>query len=553
MYSLPKFLKKILLSFLIGLVLFFSSPVKTYAAGTWYNQSFIEWANKVYDTKNPKDIFGERYTAAQVQWVIYGLFGFIINIPGNTVSDVLQCSGSEAQILACAATVLKTSGLISADIKQEQKSKETLVQAIFQDRPISTMTYFKDAAKNINIIPVANAQTTGFGFTALNPVLELWKSVRNICYSLLVLVIIIMAFMVMFKVKISPQVVITVQSAIPKIIMAVILITFSYAIAGLLIDLMYVVFGIFALALSSVYHGDPVTSFNLLTKGQGLGGDVNLGIWGMFLFYILYFTITLVITLITSLGLTGSLAVGGAATLLSVGTGGLLPALAIIGVCVVIIMLIFMIFKTLWALLKALAGVLLLTIAAPFQILLGVLVPGMGFSSWMKNFVANLATFVTIGVLFQLCFIFLQAAFAALFPNLGTAISHILFGTDPIIQPGTVVEKAWPPLLGTGQGATPMIFVGVSFVLFMTIPKAAELVQSFIKGQPFNFGAAINEVAFNPLTMGFLGLGSSRQQAEYAAEAKRVKETPGAVFDFQKQRAQDVWSIIRSISGGRVK
>lgn len=75
-----------------------SSPDPTAApTGTWYNQSFNDWFNKVYnpDVSPDNEIFGERYTAAQVQWVIYGLGAFLINIPfGNSAAgqSTISCS-----------------------------------------------------------------------------------------------------------------------------------------------------------------------------------------------------------------------------------------------------------------------------------------------------------------------------------------------------------------------------------------------------------------------------------------------------------------------------
>ena len=70
--------KKLLLSFFAFMMLTFSFVPLAYAQaepGKWYNQSFQEWITKVDDSPE-SEIFGERYTAAQVQWVIYGLFFF---------------------------------------------------------------------------------------------------------------------------------------------------------------------------------------------------------------------------------------------------------------------------------------------------------------------------------------------------------------------------------------------------------------------------------------------------------------------------------------------
>ena len=46
--------------------------------------------------------------------------------------------------------------------------------------------------------------------------------------------------MIMFRVKINPQTVVSLQTMIPKLVTTLILITFSFAIAGLVIDMIYV-------------------------------------------------------------------------------------------------------------------------------------------------------------------------------------------------------------------------------------------------------------------------------------------------------------------------
>ena len=76
-------LKKIILCFLVAnffLLSTFTAPAK--AQTTWYSQTFFDWYIKVYDPVNEDEIFGERYTAAQVEWVIYSTFAWVINHVG---------------------------------------------------------------------------------------------------------------------------------------------------------------------------------------------------------------------------------------------------------------------------------------------------------------------------------------------------------------------------------------------------------------------------------------------------------------------------------------
>jgi hypothetical protein len=69
-------LKKVFIVLLAFLVLLASSSrflVRPVQAQEWYDQNPFEFFTKVYDPSNSDEIFGERYTAAQVQWVLWGL------------------------------------------------------------------------------------------------------------------------------------------------------------------------------------------------------------------------------------------------------------------------------------------------------------------------------------------------------------------------------------------------------------------------------------------------------------------------------------------------
>src|SRR3990172_8625738 len=80
----------------------------------------------------------------------------------------------------------------------------------------------------------------GIGFGAIKPFAKIWIAFRNVAYLVIVLVMITIGFMIMFSMKLNPQTVISVENSLPKIVLSLILVTFSFPIAGLLIDLMYI-------------------------------------------------------------------------------------------------------------------------------------------------------------------------------------------------------------------------------------------------------------------------------------------------------------------------
>ncbi len=516
-------MKKLLISFLLGLTIFFSfvpylSPVK--AQTTWYNQSFDEWYGKVYDPDNPGEIFGERYTAAQVQWIVYGLFSFLVNsATGPENSEMVQCFLTNAvNINACADVVTKNLGSSNTQSQALASSKSSprknLWGLIFNpDRPISGISYINERVQTLKLVPTAHAQTVGYGFTMLEPIRKMWVGVRDIAYGLFVIVTIISAFMVMFRVKISPQVVISIQSAIPKIVIALILVTFSYAIAGFLIDLMYVVIGLISLALSPfVWGGSTISVFNWLTTGQPFDMNVNWGVLVSFVIYLFAFAVSGLILLIATLGLVGSVLTAAGISFVAglVSLTGLGTIILIIILIIVVVVILVMLFKILFGLLKAFANIILLTIFAPLQLMAGVVVPNLGFGAWVKSFIGSLSVFVVTGVLMLFSFIFLEMGISVglreYAPNIQSGISNALFGAgfSSIWTGAANYSAAWPPLLGGGNSGPQLglLILGVSFVIFTLIPKANEIVQGFISGKPFAYGSAVGE-AVAPIGWGY--------------------------------------------------
>ncbi len=507
---MPKFFKKLVLSVLASMVLLTSlapaAMAQTAAAPTkpWFSTDFQSWYAKVYGG-DQSQIFGERYTAAQVQWVFYGFGAMILNAILNSSG---KCSSAQLADLfggnvGGASCLLADDSVPVSPVANGPKTN--ILSEIFADRPLSGITYFKDIARKFHIIPEAHAQSVGFGYQALQPVQSLWQAARNVSYGLFVFVILIMAFMIMFRVKISPQVVISVQSALPKIAIALILVTFSYAIAGLLIDLMYVVIGLISLIFASTglitafgAH-DPVTLFNILTRGFPIGAansSIVTGIWGFLFLYLVQFIVTLVLV---GIGLGFGLVPGiGTGAALAVGTvsGVLFGFIAIIVAIIMIFILLWMGIKILWTLIKAFAFILFLTIVLPLQVTLGVVVPGIGFNTWVKQFAANLAVFPVTGVLFMLAFIFLEEA-----RQFVANIIHTSALSGYVKVPVGVSTLGWPPLLGTGTGTIALVYLGASFFVLTLIPKAAQVVSALITGKG-DFGNAIGEAIGGPVGIG---------------------------------------------------
>lgn len=78
------------------------------------------------------------------------------------------------------------------------------------------------------------------GYTYLKESLKLdklWGQSRNIAYLFFVIAMITIGFMIMFRNKIGGQMMVTVGNSIPQLIICLVLVTFSFAIAGIMLDL----------------------------------------------------------------------------------------------------------------------------------------------------------------------------------------------------------------------------------------------------------------------------------------------------------------------------
>ncbi len=278
-----------------------------------------------------------------------------------------------------------------------------LIASLYQP-PASGIQYLAELKDNFLGKP---AYAQGVGFVGLTPILPVWRAFRNVVYILSSLIFIIIGIMIMLRVKLSPQAVVNIQNAVPGLITTLILVTFSYAIAGLLIDLM-----------------NLIQAFSLVVLFQATGKNLNENLFGAglnftnpYTFSTLsqpglgeIFNLTYKAVPLTALapitGILGAI-VGGVFSLPIFGVGAPVGAILGFGIGAIIITLIIAILILIWlisfffGLVKCYVQVILKIVTAPLEIGLGA-IPGFkggGFSSWIYGLIANLAVF-PISVLF---------------------------------------------------------------------------------------------------------------------------------------------------------
>lgn len=524
--------KKLLLSFLSFLILFasslpfFSAPeVKAQNTNPWYNQTFPQWYTKVYDTSTspPQEIFGERYTAAQVQWVLYSLVAMFPNMAQPSIICILKGGDTNS----CA----DQNPLVSENTVTLPQDNRSVFAVLFNpNRAPSGVNYVREKLASLSIIPEAHAQNAGFGFYALGPVENIWRECRDVMYGLFVLIIIVFAFMIMFRVRLNPQTVVTIQTAIPKIIITLILVTFSYAIAGLMIDLMYVAIGLLALIFTQfgfIAAGTGTWSkiFSLMTDGPG----GFLGVGGI-IGWMVGICWAIAVSFFSTMGYFFSL--GGAG---NAGIGAIVFILAILLTIGVFVWLILTIGKVFILLIKTYIQILISVIFSPFIIGFGAIAPTGGFSGWLKGLVSSLAVYPTAAALLMLCVLFLGATYTDVRNNLESFLQVPAGSITNIFSSSTNSSYWYPPLtLGvqsttTGWDPLPVLWTFAAIAIMGTIPNVANMIKSVMSGKGIEGGGGIGA---GLAAVGGYALGTARRAGgAYFSEDERALQNRIAEFE----------------------
>lgn len=102
----------------------------------------------------------------------------------------------------------------------------------------------------------------------------LWSATRNIAYIGFVIIMIVIGFMIMFRNKIGGQVLVTVGNSIPRVVVALVLVTFSFAIMGLIIDLG----GLSMKIVADLIFGDPAGGIKIYNPVELVLGFIGTNI-----------------------------------------------------------------------------------------------------------------------------------------------------------------------------------------------------------------------------------------------------------------------------------
>lgn len=441
--------------------------------------------------------------------------------------------------------------------------------AMYANPPASTKEYALDMGRSLGFVP-KSAVAQGIGFSGLSPLLPLWKVFRDISYGILAIILIVVGLMVMFRKKIDPKTVVTVQNSIPRIVVALLLVTFSYAIVGLLIDGMYLLIALSVSMISSA-TGDTLGNAMSLSNaprtaitaaaGNGavgtflndttdavlnngvvttllskIGIDLtyttkeatdmifNGGLWGMTKFF---FGSGLNawddVSNISAGARVASTVLTGVLGFFIGGGKGLVAGLTIFSgpgllVLIILLVLLFGFVRIVFMLVDAYINIIISLLTAPFQLVLEAIPGSTSFSSWLRHLISKIIVFpITVTLL-------LVAAVLTYQPN---------------------ATSIWaPPLLSGGGGIYGMAgIIGLGMIL--VIPTFVSGIQKSMKAEPAIPGGL--GPIFGPLGQGVGSIMNIAYQGSFIAGAIRHKPDTRSPQQVIRQGAQQGFG---SVTGG---
>ena len=118
------------------------------------------------------------------------------------------------------------------DFTYQNPQESAIVWAQDQIQQIANGKQFTAFAYNPNDTDIYQVS----GYTALENTIGLWNWSRNIVYAIFIIILIVVAFMILFRRSLGGQQYVTITNSLPSIILSLVLITFSYPISAVFID-----------------------------------------------------------------------------------------------------------------------------------------------------------------------------------------------------------------------------------------------------------------------------------------------------------------------------
>lgn len=310
----------------------------------------------------------------------------------------------------------------------------SVIGMLYQNPPVRTGDYLASVGQSFGIVKEAHAQVVGSGEGVLHPILTLWQVSRNIAYLIMIIIFVIIGLMVMFRNRINPQTVITAQAALPGLVIGLILITFSYFLAGLITDTAFIgtnlvgyyfqaaqadtgkpppanrdlnqnltevishenVLTVFSKFIGIIETGDIQQAIQLILDSSGTQAQIFLRFLAGVAAFQVGSQVGHIVPIVGDLAsiATGVIAFGAAASATA-------PILGFVLSGVAMVILIYAMLRLLLKLLTTYLNIIFLTLIAPFQFLFASLPGRQGIAtSWVLNMLANVLAFPAVLAVF---------------------------------------------------------------------------------------------------------------------------------------------------------
>lgn len=490
--------------------------------------------------------------------------------PANNKTKDQRAMNEAVKFAACRTVgELCTPNQIPGDEKYFRESAmggiAKFIATPYVNPPASGVYWAQEQLQRAGLAPKTYA-AEGIGLAGIRPFARIWTMFRNVTYLLLTVLVVGIGLLIMLRFKINPQTVITLENALPRIVITIILISFSFPIAGFMIDLMYAVMlagvSIFAVVDPQHFNAGELNrnyvTAGLATLWEGffpstgqtgtanpLGQFVGLADLGSSLIDVLPGVIGFSLRAIGSAAITYALAnvalkndgfmspltkMLDNVSFLGFGAGTLPYGILYYGLLAIIfavtipftltfgggwilaviiwLTLLALFFRIIVMLFASYLRIILYVIFSPF-IILTTAIPGRnGFSYWLRSLAGELSVFPTVVFLLLVGRLIVMAFTLndGQVPIVGGGV-----GSNPgnFFQPGTGQGVWTPPFLWGISQRSLAIIIGMQIIFL--IPDLARLVRGKLsgsKGLPFSTGAGVFFAGISGVGGGGMGMAS---------------------------------------------
>lgn len=209
-----------------------TTPVYAQANPTDHPASVDNAVNQSVGLKDCGPIDIPCHLGNSVKWLVSGIMRFVFSLLGVNTEATIKYQAYYNGDPHAFDNLVNQNALLPGSIILLSKVSPTSNDAISLKGYLAT----------INPLTAPTAQASGTDELAqVRFIINLWRYFLNMAYVMMVVVIVAIGFLIMFRFNIDPRTVVSVENSIPRIIVALVLMTFSFAFAGLILDLSRIV------------------------------------------------------------------------------------------------------------------------------------------------------------------------------------------------------------------------------------------------------------------------------------------------------------------------